>query len=80
MITVHYINPYLENDKAFYDINISEDGEFVARLSSSTFSRNFEPQEAIDRAITIVESMFPGKTADEVYIDYNGDTTFNWVR
>jgi hypothetical protein len=80
MITVNYINPYIENGKAFYDINILENGEFVGRLSSSTFSENFDTQEAIDRAIIIVESMFPGQTVNEVNIDYNGNPTFNWIR
>ena len=80
MITVHYINPYVENGKAFYDINITENGVFMARLSSSTFSENFNTQEAVDRAIILVESMFPEKTANEVNIDYNANTTFNWVR
>ena len=77
---VHYINPYIENGKAFYDINIMENGEFVARLSSSTFSENFDTQEAVDRAILLISSMFPDKTLNEVYIDYNGNSTFNWVR
>lgn len=79
MILVHYINPYVENGKAFYDINIMEDGIFVGRLSSSTFADNFNPQEAVDRAILLVESMFPGKTVNEVNIDYNGNPTFNWI-
>jgi hypothetical protein len=76
---VHYINPYIENGKAFYDINITENGEFVARLASSSFSENFETQEAVDRAMILIEALFPGKTLNEVYIDYNGNSTFNWV-
>jgi hypothetical protein len=76
----YYINPQIVDGIIYFDINLEEAGESMIRLSGSSFTLGFDEQEAVDRAVILVQNLYPELTLTNIQINYpNGNSNIDWI-